>query len=248
MAECSAGVQLMTAQPLFGFVVPCFNEEDNVAPTVASIRHALGARDSYEIILVDDCSRDRTLERMQAFAQADPRIRVVHNEVNLSMGGAYKSGLSTATAKYVMMLPGDDGFPSQSIAEVLSHAGEADIIIPIVTNQAVRTRFRAFASRCFTALLNWMFWLNVGYYNGAVLQRTDLMRTIEIKTNSFAYQGEALVKLIARGATYTHCHVKIRERAAGKSSALKLKNQIAVWKTISHLMSAVGVFRKIRIG
>jgi glycosyltransferase involved in cell wall biosynthesis len=185
---------------------------------------------------------------MQALAQADPRIRVVHNAVNLSMGGAYKSGLSIATAKYVMMLPGDDGFPSQSIAEVLSHAGEADIIIPIVTNQAVRTRFRAFASKCFTALLNWMFWLNVGYYNGAVLQRTDLMRTIEIKTNSFAYQGEALVKLIARGATYTHCHVKIRERAAGKSSALKLKNQIAVWKTISHLMSAVGVFRKIRIG
>ena len=238
----------MTARPLFCFVVPCFNEEDNVEPTVNSIRSAVPEQSDYEIILVDDCSRDRTLERMQALAQADQRIRVVHNEINLSMGGAYKSGLSIATAKYVMMLPGDDGFPSQSIAEVLSHAGEADIIIPIVTNQAVRTRFRAFASKCFTALLNWMFWLNVGYYNGAVLQRTDLMRTIEIRTNSFAYQGEALVKLIARGATYTHCHVKIRERAAGKSSALKLKNQIAVWKTISHLMSAVGVFRKIRIG
>src|SRR5258708_32398376 len=113
MAECSAGMQLMTAQPLFGFVVPCFNEEDNVGPTADSIRHALGGRDSYEIILVDDCSRDRTLERMQALAQADPRIRVVHNEINLSMGGAYKSGLTIATAKYVMSLPGDDCFRPQ---------------------------------------------------------------------------------------------------------------------------------------
>ena len=199
----------MTTQPSFCFVVPCFNEEDNVGPTVDLIRRALGPRDDYEIILVDDCSRDRTLERMQALAQTDPRIHIVHNEVNLSMGGAYKSGLAIATAKYVMMLPGDDGFPTESIAQILRHVGEADIIIPIVTNQAVRTRFRAFASKCFTALLNWTFWLNVGYYNGAVLQRTDLMRTIEIKTNSFAYQGEALVKLIARGATYTHCHVKI---------------------------------------
>src|SRR5258708_9745456 len=164
----------MTAQPLFCFVVPCFNEEDNVGPTVDSIRHALGARESYEIILVDDCSRDRTLERMQALAQADPRIRVVHNEVNLSMGGAYKSGLSIATAKYVMMLPGDDGFPSQSIAEVLSHAGEADIIIPIVTNQPGGTAFRAFAPKGLTPLLNWLSWLKSGYSNGPRLQRTDL--------------------------------------------------------------------------
>src|SRR5260370_24594488 len=149
----------MTAQPLFCFVVPCFNEEDNVGPTVDSIRHALGARDSYEIILVDDCSRDRTLARMQALARADPRIRVVLNEVNLSMGGAYKSGLSIATAKYVMMLPGDDGFPPKSIAEILSHAGEPDIIIPIVTNQGVLTPFPAFPSNCYTPMLHWIFWL-----------------------------------------------------------------------------------------
>jgi glycosyltransferase involved in cell wall biosynthesis len=238
----------MTPQPLFCFVVPCFNEEDNVEATVNSIRAAVSAQDDYEIILVDDCSHDRTLERMQALANADRRIRVLHNPANLSLGGSYKRGVAVAAAKYVMMVPGDDGFPAQSIAEILHHTGEADIIIPVVANQRVRTWFRALASRGFTVLLNWIFWLDVGYYNGAVLHRTDLLRTIEINTNSFAYQGEALVKLIARGATYTHCYVKIRERAAGKSSALKPKNQVAVCKTISHLVSTVGVFRRFRIG
>ena len=127
-----------------------------------------------------------------------------------------------AAARYVMMLPGDDdGFPAQSIAEIISHAGEADIIIPIVTNPGARSAFRAFASKAFTSLLNWMFWLKVGYYNGAVLQRNDLLRSIEIRTNSFAYQAEALVKLIARGASYTHCYVRIQDRAAGRSSALR---------------------------
>ena len=144
-----------------------------------------------------------------------------------------------------MMLPGDDGFPGQSIAEIISHAGEADIIIPIVTNPGARSRFRAFASKGFTTLLNWTFWLNVGYYNGAVLQRNDLLRAIEIRTNSFAYQAEALVKLIARGATYTHCHVRIQDRAAGRSSALRLKNQMAVGKTILHLLAEVGLFRRV---
>lgn len=233
----------MAAQPSVCFVVPCYNEEDNVAATVESVRGAMRRDDNYEIILVDDCSTDRTLERMQALSAADARIRVLHNPVNLGFGGAYKRGMAAARAKYVMMLPGDDGFPAESIAEVICHAGEADIIIPIVTNTGVRSWHRALASRAFTTLLNWMFWLNVGYYNGAVLQRTALLHRIEIKTNSFAYQAEALVKLIARGATYTHCRVAIQERAAGRSSALSLKNQLAVWKTILHLLATVGFFR-----
>jgi glycosyltransferase involved in cell wall biosynthesis len=231
--------------PTFCFVIPCFNEEDNVGATVSSVRAAMGRRDDYEIILVNDASTDRTLERMQALAAADPRIRVLDNPCNLGFGGSYKRGARAATATYVMMLPGDDGFSGQSIAEIVSHAGEADIIISIVTNPGARSWFRAFASKGFTTLLNWTFWLNVGYYNGAVLQRSELLREIEITTNSFAYQAEALVKLIARGATYEHCHVRIQERSAGGSSALSLKNQIAVWKTILHLLAVVGLFCRL---
>ena len=234
----------MTTVPTFCFVIPCFNEEDNVGPTVGSVREAMGSRDDYEIVLVNDASTDRTLERMQTLA-ADPRIRVLDNPYNLGFGGSYKRGARAATATYVMMLPGDDGFPGQSIAEIISHAGEADIIIPIVTNRGARHWFRAFASKGFTTLLNWAFWLNVGYYNGAVLQRNELLRTIEITTNSFAYQAEALVKLIARGATYKHCYVSIQERAAGRSSALSLRNQIAVWRTILHLLAVVGLFCRL---
>jgi glycosyltransferase involved in cell wall biosynthesis len=235
----------MTTVPTFCFVIPCFNEQDNVAATVGSVREAMGRRADYEIILVNDASTDRTLEQMQALAAADPRIHVLDNPTNLGFGGSYKRGASAATATYVMMLPGDDGFPRQSIAEILSHAGEADIIIPVATNRGARHWSRAFASQGFTTLLNWTFWLRVGYYNGAVLQRNELLRTIEITTNSFAYQAEALVKLIARGATYKHCYVSIQERAAGRSSALNLKNQIAVWRTILHLLAVVGLFRRL---
>jgi glycosyltransferase involved in cell wall biosynthesis len=232
----------MSTAPTFCFVVPCFNEEDNIGATVRSIREAVATREDYEIILVNDASTDRTLERMRALAAADSHIRVLDNPVNLGFGGSYKWGAKAASAAYVMMLPGDDGFPGQSIAEILAHAGQADIIIPVVTNPGARSYFRAFASKAFTKLLNCTFWLNVGYYNGAVLQRTELLRSIEISTNSFAYQAEALVKLIARGATYTHCYVRIQDRAAGRSSALTLMNQIAVCKTILHLLTEVGLF------
>src|SRR5215475_14007882 len=153
----------MSDRPWVCFVVPCFNEEDNVGPTVDSIRAAASGKRPFEIVLVDDCSTDGTLARMQALAAADPRIRVVHNPVNLSLGGAYKRGVAVAEADYV-------------------------IVIPVVTNSAVRTWYRAMASRGFTTLLNWLFWLDVGYYNGAVLHQTARLHTIENRTNSFAYQ------------------------------------------------------------
>ena len=226
------------------FVVPCFNEEDNVAPTVETIRQVMSPPADYEVILVDDHSHDRTLQQMQALAEVDPRIRVVHNPVNLGLGGSYKHGVALACGTHVIMVPGDNGFPAASIGEILRHTGQADIVIPVVTNPWSRTWFRALASRGFTLLLNWLFWLDVGYYNGAVLHRTALLRGIEIKTNGFAYQAEALVKLIGRGASYTHCRVPIQERDAGHSTALSLRNQITVWKTIGHLLAEVGLFRK----
>src|SRR5215813_14696789 len=112
----------MTTAPTFCFVTPCFNEEDNVGPTVGSVREAMGSRNDYEIVLVNDASTDRTLERMKALAAADARIRVLDNLTNLGFGGSYKRGARAATGTYVMMLPGDDGFPGHSIAEILGHA------------------------------------------------------------------------------------------------------------------------------
>src|SRR5262245_44387178 len=137
----------MSVRPWICFVVPCFNEEDNVAPTVQSIRAAMPPDRPFEIVLVDDCSTDQTLQRMQALADADQSIRIVHNAVNLNLGGAYKKGIAIAQADYVMMVPGDDGFPAGSIAEIIRHAGEADIVIPVVTNSGVRTWYRAAASK-----------------------------------------------------------------------------------------------------
>lgn len=234
----------MSAQPWVSFVVPCFNEEHNVAATVASARSAMPAGRDYEIVLVDDCSTDRTLGRMQELAKSDPRIVVLHNPVNLSLGGSYKQGVAVAKGQHVIMIPGDDGFPAKAIAEIFQHAGKADIVIPYAVNPGVRTPFRAFASRAFVALLNAMFRLDVRYYNGAVLHKTALLRTVEIRTNGFAYQAEALVKLISNGASYVHCGVEIKDREAGSSTALSLRNQIAVWKTLLHLIGEVGLFRK----
>jgi glycosyltransferase involved in cell wall biosynthesis len=130
----------MASLPTFCFVIPCFNEEDNVGPTVGSVREA--RRNDYEIILVNDTSTDHTLERMQALAAADPRIRVLDNPSNLGFGGSYKRGARAATATYVMMLPGDDGFSRAKHRGDRFPCRRGRYIIPVVTNPSARSWLR----------------------------------------------------------------------------------------------------------
>src|SRR5688572_2184747 len=104
----------MTDSRSVSFIVPCFNEEENVHATVASIHEAMGGGE-YEIILINDCSLDRTLQRMQTLSHSDTRVRIIDNPINLGLGGSYKRGLPEARCIHVIMVPGDNGFPAPSI-------------------------------------------------------------------------------------------------------------------------------------
>lgn len=223
------------------FLVPAFNEEKNIAATVTSILSALlGDDHDYEIILIDDASRDRTGEIILAMANSDARISAIRNSVNLNMGGAYKRGLTLATKEFVIMVPGDNGFGVDSLRQILRNVGAADILVPYVTNIEQRTPFRAFASRAFTAIINGLFDLKIRYYNGPVVHRTALLKTIYIRTNSFAYQAEALVKMLSSGYSYEECAVQTQSRVGGRSAAMNLKNLVGVFITIVYLLFVVG--------
>ena len=232
---------------MLSFVVPCYNEAENILDTLASITKAMEQVPfSYEIIIVDDKSRDNTLEVARAAAQTNPRIRVIANVVNLGLGGTYKAGAAQAAGDYVMLVPGDNGFPAECITRTVMKIGSADIIIPYVTNTSSRGVPRTVLHYSFTALLNFLFWIDVKYYNGPVVHKAALLKTITIGTNGFAYQAEALVKLISGGASYAHIDVRVQDRAAGVSTALSKTNRIRVYKTIYRLLSEIGFLRRFR--
>ncbi len=228
-------------RPQVTFIVPCYNEAKNISGTLAEIDAAFRASGlaSYEIVVVDDCSTDNTGEIVAARAASDPRVRLVTNKQNLSLGGAYKVGVKTAHGTYVIMVPGDNAHPHDGITPILQQAGKADIIIPYVRNPHARSWLRRMGSRAFTSLVNALFGLDVPYFNGLVLHKTALLRTIDIRANDFAYQAEALVKLLRNGASYSKIPVDIAERAEGHSSALRPRNIYRVIKTILSLWVSV---------
>ena len=229
-------------RPAFSFVVPCYNEAPNLAGTVMEIEAS--ARDAglpnLEIVLVDDGSRDGTAEVIHELADAKPYVQPVINPRNLGLGGAYKAGVAAASGIHVMMVPGDNAHPAHGITPIIAAAESADMVIPYVTNPEVRSVLRRLASRGFVVLMNALFGLKVPYYNGLVVHRLDLLREIEIETDSFAYQAEAVVKLLRRGADFQTVGVEINTREHGNTKAFRLSNVINVLRALLDLKRRVG--------
>jgi glycosyltransferase involved in cell wall biosynthesis len=224
-------------KPSISFIVPALNEERNIAGAVRTCEEAAdGIASEYEIILVDDGSQDGTGELMDDMARANPNVRVVHNPRNLGFGGAFKAGLAVVTMDYVVRVCGDDQVPVAGVRRILGEIGKADFVVPFIANPAeFRSYGRRFGSWGFTRLVNLLFGLRVPYYNHCVVFRRDAVQSIRIATDGFAYQAEALVKLLRAGYSFTPIGVNDIARIHGKSTALRPKNLLRVVHALGDL-------------
>jgi dolichol-phosphate mannosyltransferase len=93
--------------PELSVVVPVFNEQDNVAPLVGEIVAALRGRIPFEIVYVDDHSRDGTLAALQRLKQDVPELRVLRHVNQSGQSTAVRTGVKAARGRWIATLDGD---------------------------------------------------------------------------------------------------------------------------------------------
>ncbi len=92
--------------PDVSIVVPVKNEAGNIGPLVAEIAAAMAGR-NFEIICVNDGSRDETEAQLAAMMKTEPRLRVIRHVVSCGQSAAVRTGVSMARAPLVATLDGD---------------------------------------------------------------------------------------------------------------------------------------------
>jgi glycosyltransferase involved in cell wall biosynthesis len=108
---------------------PCYNEEANVErSTQAALEACRGLTSDFEIIIVDDGSRDRTGEIADRLAALHPEVRVVHNRPNRGYGGALQSGFRAARKEWIFYTDGDGQFDFREIPGLLELLDRYDIV------------------------------------------------------------------------------------------------------------------------
>jgi polyisoprenyl-phosphate glycosyltransferase len=134
---------------LLSVVAPMYEEEDTVDPFVERVEAALGDLD-YELILVNDGSKDRTRDAMAAAAARDPRIKVVSLARNFGHQPALTAGLEHATGDVIVMIDGDLQDPPEVIPEMLARWREGiDVVYAVRQQRLGETAFKRITARGF---------------------------------------------------------------------------------------------------
>jgi glycosyltransferase involved in cell wall biosynthesis len=98
----------MSTTPEISLVIPCYNEEGNLRELVKAIRAAVEPlKISYEIVITDDCSKDKSWEILKELAASDPRIRVQKFAFNCGESAALWAGMKISHGRYIVTLDAD---------------------------------------------------------------------------------------------------------------------------------------------
>jgi dolichol-phosphate mannosyltransferase len=134
---------------LLSVVVPLHDEEDTVRALHERVLAALDGL-PFELVLVDDASRDLTGELIAQMAAADSRVRVIHLSRNFGHQAALTAGLEHARGDVVAMLDGDLQDPPELIARMLDHwRSGSDVVYGVRTERRGEGRLKLATARWF---------------------------------------------------------------------------------------------------
>jgi dolichol-phosphate mannosyltransferase len=123
MCDCKTSVVTLVdanKHPDFSIVVPCFNEQDSIRETsrrLLEVAYGLGLQ--FEILYVDDGSRDHTFEVLQELQAADEHLRVVRLSRNFGHQVAITAGLEHASGDAVILIDADLQDPPEVISQMV---------------------------------------------------------------------------------------------------------------------------------
>ncbi|MGE3920129.1 MAG: glycosyltransferase family 2 protein [Gammaproteobacteria bacterium] len=141
----------MNEQPLISVIAPMYNEEDVIAAFIERLQNVMKKHfNSYEIVLVDDGSRDKTYEIAQSLADKNPHIRILAFTRNYGHEMALTAGLEHAHGEYVVQMDSDLQHPPELIPELTTKAMSGyDIVYAARKDRRHETWLKRFTSESF---------------------------------------------------------------------------------------------------
>jgi glycosyltransferase involved in cell wall biosynthesis len=153
----SSAAQMQRPQQLLSIVVPCFNEEAVIEATHRALSRMATRLDDldYEIVYVNDGSRDRTADILETFQTADPHVRVIQLSRNFGHQAAVTAGLEHAAGDAVVLIDADLQDPPDVIPRMIARWREGyDVAYGERSARDGETRFKLATAHAFYRILN----------------------------------------------------------------------------------------------
>ncbi|MDQ3098854.1 MAG: glycosyltransferase family 2 protein [bacterium] len=215
----------MNKLPELSVFFPAYNEEDTIESTVLkAVDECQKIADIYEIIIVNDGSRDKTGEIIEILSKNNSYIKIITHSPNRGYGGALKSGMYAAQYKYIAFNDSDGQFDFSQIERFLPYIAEYSLIIGYRTNRIEGIR-RLANAKAWSFLINILFGLHVKDVDCAFkLFNQEILQTIQpLQSEGALISTEFLVKAKRAGFKIKEVPVDHLPRKGGTPTGANLK-------------------------
>ena len=202
------------------FVLPAYNEEDNIEKAVRAVVQAAETIDieDYEVVVVNDGSADRTAEILERLRVENPHIRPIHHPKNLGYADALRTGFTSAKLPLVFYTDSDLQFDVKEVKNLLPAIEDYDIVcgFRIYRYDPLTRLFLAWG---YNLVARTVFRLRVRDIDCAFkLFRREIFDVIQIRSKKFFVDTEILAKARHHGFRMTEIGVRHYPRAGGRST------------------------------
>jgi glycosyltransferase involved in cell wall biosynthesis len=187
---------------VLSLVIPCYNEEKTLEVCVDRVLAISDDTLDLELIIVDDHSKDRSLEVARGLAERHPQIVVLHHEKNQGKGAALRTGIARATGDYVAIQDADLEYDPMDLKKLLIplRAGDADAVLGSrflsTGHHRVLYFWHSLGNRFLTLLSNMLTDLNLTDMETCYkVFRREVIQNITIEEDRFGFEPEVVAKI-----------------------------------------------------
>lgn len=197
-------------------VLPAYNEEANIETVVRQALLVLPEyTEGFEIIVVNDGSKDGTAGIIDRLATEDSRVKPVHHPVNKGYAGAVKTGFNATTCDYVMFMDSDRQFDINDIKLLTPFVALFDIVAGFRMERSDPV-LRRINAEVFNLAVRVLFDVHMRDLDCAFkIFRGDLIRSLELTSHGALLNAEIMAKLRRQGASIVQVGVTHHPRIAG---------------------------------
>jgi glycosyltransferase involved in cell wall biosynthesis len=221
---------------------PAYNEEANIVKLAEKTSKVLSAlSEDYEVIIVNDGSKDNTAGVSAELAKRDPHVKVINHEKNKGYGGAVKTGMYAAGFEWVFFTDGDGQFDVSEISELTKLTGKYDLITGFRIKRAdsFMRKLNAFA---WGTLVKLLFRFRVKDVDCAFkLIKKEILDRAVIESEGALVSTELMAKAVKMGYKIGEVGVHHYPRTAGTQTGAKLK---VILKAFAELFKLYGKIQK----
>jgi len=203
---------------------PCYNDELAIPTMVRDVRGALvDAVDDFEIIVIDDGSRDGSVAVLEALTGEIPELRLVVHPVNRGYGGALRTGFASATHEWVFYTDGDAQYDASEVVRCIDAARpDVDVVQGYKLGRG-DAWYRKVIGRLYHHTVRILFRLRVRDTDCDFrLIRRELLDGVELGSTSGVICVEMMRKFQDAGATFAEVGVSHHSRPHGRSQFFRL--------------------------